>query len=188
MGDCFFITGDHHVSVLSVSIIRYASSFTDRCRTTRDRSLPAQVDRWGLNHAPERSGHQDLWIFLGGHKHMTFVRGYIHSKSDILQSKHHVFTILFPLSKPDVFSSITTALTSNNARSGSKAFKELIAGASPFLSSSLLSSCLKYRIITLLQLFSSHPALLQFKNVSFKVDVHTAKPSVSGEPAVFYRQ
>ena len=57
------------------------------------------------------------------------------------------FEDYFPISRPDVFPRITTALTANSAGCGSKAFKVLIAGASPFLSSSFFSSCLQHKQI-----------------------------------------
>ena len=98
---------------------------TDRSRTARDGRFPSQVDRWGLNHAPEESLTYKNLSFLykfkaafGGHR-----------------------------SQPDVFPIVTTALTTNSAGGGSQALKVLVAWTSPFLPSTFFPSCLEKEIM-----------------------------------------
>ena len=94
---------------------------TDRSRTARDGRFPSQVDRWGLNHAPEESLTHKNFSFL--YKFKAAIGGH--------------------RSKPDVFPIVTTALTTNSAGGGSQALKVLVAWTSPFLPSTFFPSCLE---------------------------------------------
>ena len=98
---------------------------TDRSRTARDGRFPSQVDRWGLNHAPEESLTYKNLSFL--YKFKAAIGGH--------------------RSKPDVFPIVTTALTTNSAGGGSQALKVLVAWASPFLPSTFFPSCLEKQIM-----------------------------------------
>ena len=98
---------------------------TDRSRTARDGRFPSQVDRWGLNHAPEES--------------LTYK-----NLSLIYKSKAAIGGLR---SKPDVFPIVTTALTTNSAGGGSQALKVLVAWTSPFLPSTFFPSCLEKQIM-----------------------------------------
>ena len=98
---------------------------TDRSRTARDGRFPSQVDRWGLNHAPEESLTYKNFSFL--YKFKVAIGGH--------------------RSKPDVFPIVTTALTTNSAGGGSQALKVLVAWTSPFLPSTFFPSCLEKQIM-----------------------------------------
>merc|ERR1712062_854066 len=78
---------------------------TNRSRTARDGRFPSQVDRWGLNHAPEESLTYKNFSFI--YKFKAAIGGH--------------------RSKPDVFPIATTALTTNSAGGGSQALKVLVA-------------------------------------------------------------
>ena len=114
--------GKYHVNRYpSPTNIQSTSHCTDRSRTARDGRFPSQVDRWGLNHAPEEFLTYKNFSFL--YKFKAAIGGH--------------------RSKPDVFPIVTTALTTNSAGGGSQALKVLVAWTSPFLPSTFFPSCLK---------------------------------------------